>query len=87
MNDLEDLGSPIGAFVRAKCVIEPERTVEVSALYERWCNWSKEQGRDRPGTAQTFGRDLRAAVPGIHIAQPRDEYGSRHRMYEGIGLK
>jgi putative DNA primase/helicase len=87
VQDLEDLGSPISAFLRAKCVVQAGRFVETARLYEAWCNWSKEQGRDRPGTAQTFGRDLRAAVPGIRLAQPRDEYGLQHRQYEGIGLK
>ena len=87
VQDLEDLGSPISAFLRANCVVAPGRTVEISRLYEVWCNWSKEQGRDRPGTAPTFGRDLRAVVPGIKVAQARDEYDQRHRQYEGIGLK
>lgn len=87
VQDLEDLGSPISAFLRANCVVEPGRTVEISMLYERWCGWSKEQGRDRPGPAATFGRDLRAAVPGIGVKQVRDEYDTRHRQYEGIGLR
>jgi putative DNA primase/helicase len=87
VQDLEDLGSPISAFLRAACVVEPGRVVEISRLYEVWAGWSKEQGRERPGTAQTFGRDLRAAVPGIRVVNPRDEYDKRHRQYEGIGLK
>ena len=87
VQDLEDLGSPISAFLREKCVIESGRFVEISRLYEVWCGWSKEQGRDRPGTAQVFGRDLRAVVPGIKVVQPRDDYDRRHRQYAGIGLK
>jgi len=57
VQEFEDLGSPIGAFIRERCV------VETSTLFESWCEWSKQQGRDHPGTAQTFGRDLRAAFP------------------------
>lgn len=85
--DLEDLGSPIGAFIRERCVVAAGRVVEVARLFEIWCEWNKEQGRDHPGTAQTFGRDLRAAVPGIQVIQPRDEWGARYRQYGGIGLR
>ena len=38
-----------------------------------------------PGTAQTFGRDLRAAVPGLNVIQPRED-GDRLRLYQGVGL-
>ena len=37
------------------------------------------------GTVQTFGRDMKAAYPGIKTKQPRDD-GKRLRVYEGIGL-
>jgi putative DNA primase/helicase len=63
VQEFEDLGSPIGAFIREPCVVAPARVVETSTLFESWCEWSKQQGRDHPGTAQTFGRDLRAAFP------------------------
>ena len=32
VQDLEDLGSPISAFLRAKCVVEPGKLVEIQAL-------------------------------------------------------
>jgi putative DNA primase/helicase len=65
VEQLEDLGSPIGAFLRERCVIGAACTVEINRLFRVWTEWCAEQGRDRPGTAQTFGRDLRAAVPGL----------------------
>jgi putative DNA primase/helicase len=83
---LEDLGSPIGAFIRDRLYVGPGRSVSITRLFEVWCEWCKEQGRDKPGTAQTFGRDLRAAVPGLKVSQSR-EYGDRLRLYEGIGLQ
>jgi hypothetical protein len=34
-----------------------------------------------------FGRDLRAAVPGLDATQPRDvKTGERVRYYQGVGL-
>jgi putative DNA primase/helicase len=55
-------------------------------MFETWCAWCKAQGREHPGTAQSFGRDLRAAMPGLKVTQPRDGE-ERSRFYQGIGLK
>jgi putative DNA primase/helicase len=85
VQELEDLASPIGAFLRDRCVIKQGRSVRADDLFAAWTSWCKEHGRDHPGTVQTFGRDLRAAVPSIRVRQPRHE-GDRVRVYEGIGL-
>jgi putative DNA primase/helicase len=86
--ELEDLGSPVSAFLREKCIIQPHAEVECEELYLAWCNWCGTQGRDYPGTLQTFGRDIRAAVPGVKTKQPRPQKGKvqRKRRYVGIGL-
>src|SRR5262249_4594084 len=55
-------------------------------LYQAWRLWCDKVGRKEPGTRQIFGRDLRAAVPGLKTTQPRDG-DSRDRKYEGIGLE
>lgn len=86
IQELRDLGSPVGAFVRECCEIGPGLTIECDILFARWRDWCTEQGRDHPGTAQTFGRDLRAAVPGLKVSQPRDGE-RRFRQYEGISLR
>jgi putative DNA primase/helicase len=83
--ELEDLGSPIQAFLRDRCEVAPGQTTEVATLFSNWQNWCGTQGRDRAGTAQSFGRDLRAAVPGLRVVQPRNG-SDRHRYYEGVGL-
>src|SRR5690606_37764850 len=62
IQELEDLGSPIAAFVRDCCRVEQGRNVDCTVLYDAWKKWCNSEGRDHPGTAQTFGRDLRAAV-------------------------
>ena len=84
--ELEDLGSPIGAFLRDRCTVGQGLGVRADALYGAWCAWCKEAGRDHPGTVQTFGRDLGSAVPGIAVTQPRSADGSRIRYYDGLTL-
>jgi len=54
--------------------------------YQTWRLCCDKVGRKEPGTKQIFGRDLRAAVPGLKITRPRGS-DSRNRVYEGIGLK
>jgi putative DNA primase/helicase len=83
---LDDLASPIGAFIREECDIGPAYNVETGRLFEAWSRWCGRHGRDRPGTAQTFGRDLRAALPWLKLKQPR-QGDDRLRFYEGIRLK
>lgn len=86
IEELEDLGSPIGAFIRDRCIIEPGRSIEAKALYREWCDWCESEGRDHPGTVQSFGRDLRAAETTIQTSRPRVGQ-SRLRFYEGIDLQ
>ena len=83
--DIEALGSPVGAFVRERCQVGPACEVPVSELFAAWCAWCESAGRRRPGTVQTFGRDLRAAVSGLRIQQSR-KGDERERLYVGIGL-
>ena len=83
--ELEDLGSPIGAFLRDCCLIAPGYSVDTVTIYQAWCDWCREQGRTHFGTAQTFGSDLRAAAPGVKSSQPSVN-GKRFRQYEGVKL-
>jgi putative DNA primase/helicase len=87
IQDMEDLGSPMGAFLRDRCVNPRQRDqqVEVDALWAAWKSWCEDQGRHGPGNRQTFGRDLRAAVPGLKIQQHRDGE-ERSRRYSGVAL-
>lgn len=85
VRELEDLGSPIAAFLRDRCEMGPACEVECQHLFMTWKTWCTEQGRDHPGTLQNFGRDLRAAVPGLQIVRPRSGE-TRNRRYRGVGL-
>lgn len=83
--DLESITSPITVFIRECCVIDPVKSVEISALYERWGSWCKENGRDATNK-QIFGRDLRTVILNLNEVQRSRPDGRRVRVYEGVGL-
>jgi putative DNA primase/helicase len=72
IQDLEDLGSPISAFIRERCKISPELNVDRIALFGAWKTWCRVQGIDQPGTAMMFGKNLHAAVRSVGRAQPTE---------------
>ena len=84
MQQLEDLSSPVSAFVRERCELAADRSVAVDDLWNAWKRWCEEDNR-HPGTKAGFGRDLKATAPTIRKARPRDD-GDRIYSYEGIGL-
>jgi putative DNA primase/helicase len=86
MEEMDELSSPIKAFLKDCCIVEPGRTVPVDELYGAWCKWCEQQGREHKGTKPSFGRDLGAAIPGLGQSQPRTTFG-RVRVYEGVGLE
>lgn len=85
LQELEDLGSPVGAFVRECCAVEPGAEIPTSALYDRWRKWCQGRGQEHITTEQVFGRDLRAAVPGLATAARRSG-DERWRVYVGIRM-
>ena len=83
VQDLEELSSPVGAFVRQECVVGPGHRIDVDDLYEGWRRWCEKEGRNLVSTKQMFGRDLAAAVRGI----VRRRGSGMTPFYEGIALK
>lgn len=83
--DLEDLGSPVGTFLREKCVIDPAARCDTKELFESWKAWCEETGRKEAGTTQVFGRDLKAIIPGLKV-RPVKQSGEYFRVYHGIRL-
>jgi putative DNA primase/helicase len=82
VQDIEDLSSPVNAFVREKCVVGVGHRVGVTDLYSAWQGWCLADGRNTATTKQMFGRDLAAAVPGI-ARRRGTEFAP---FYEGIAL-
>ena len=83
VQEIEDLSSPVSAFVRDECVVGPGHRVNVDLLYDAWKRWREGEGRQTITTKQTFGRDLAAAVPGV----TRRRGTAMQPFYEGISLK
>ncbi|MBK8916322.1 MAG: hypothetical protein IPM64_17295 [Phycisphaerales bacterium] len=83
--EMEDLSSPVGAFVRDRCAINPDGRAYISDLYAHWRAWCDENGRRWPGTVQHFCRDLVAVVP--TVTRRRDYNGGAGRFYQGIEVR
>ena len=84
VQQLEDLSSPISAFIRDTCVVGHNR-VEAEMLWVAWKTWCDGEGR-HPGTKAVFGRDLKAAVPTVNRVRSRHDE-ARSYVYEGIQLR
>lgn len=85
IQQMEDLSSPITAFIRDRCVERYDAEVEVEVLWTAWKAWCTETNT-KSNTKAIFGRDLRAAVPRVKLARPRHQ-GDRVYRYDGIGLR
>jgi putative DNA primase/helicase len=83
---MQDLGSPISAFLRDRCVLEAQASVAVAVIYEAWRYWCQEHGRDAVGDEPSLGGDLHAAIPGLAKSRFR-EGGTRVAHYRGIRLR
>jgi putative DNA primase/helicase len=82
---LQDLASPVAAFVRDRCLRGPEHEVAVDELYSAWRTWAENNGHVK-STKQVFGRDLRAAIPGLRVGQP-GAGDNRPRVYRGVAQR
>jgi putative DNA primase/helicase len=82
--DFEDLGSPMGAFLRDCCEVSPTAKCRPDELYNRWCAWCRDQNINQVGTVQTFGRDLRSVVSALKVTNPRNAQGDPERFYQGV---
>jgi putative DNA primase/helicase len=83
---LEELSSPIKAFVKECCVVGPGHSIQVSVLHDAYCRWNSEGEGGPPLPVNQFSRDLHAAVPTINVTQPR-MLGKQIRVFQGIGWR
>ncbi len=81
-SDIEALSSPIRAFVGERCVVGAGLRAAVEDLFDAYCQWLQRDCIDATTDRQRFGRDLRAAVPGVERRRGTDK-----AFYEGIALK
>jgi putative DNA primase/helicase len=84
---LNELASPVGTFVKDRCVLGPDLDITRKDLFAAYIAWCKDQGRDHVDDEAGFGRSLRAAVTTVGDSHPRDAVtGKRTRYYTGITL-
>jgi putative DNA primase/helicase len=84
--ELENLGSPVGAFVRERCVLGLAERVDTKELFAEWKRWCEENGRDNAGNVQVFGRDLKSIVSGLQTKEVRQN-SEKFRIFVGIRLR
>ena len=84
IQQLEDLSSPISAFIRDECRVGPNYWVNTEVLWASWKAWCTTDNR-HPGTKALFGRDLKAAIPTVKKARPRNAE-DRDQVYQGVGV-
>ena len=83
VREMEDLASPVLAFVRDRCVVAPGHRVWMDDIYNSWKQWCEQDGRTTVTSKQTFGRDLAAAVPGVVRRRGTGDVP----FYDGLELK
>ncbi len=81
---LQDLVSPVAAFRRDRCEVGVGFEVNVKDLFGAWKDWAENNGH-KPGSVQSFGRDIRAVIPTLRQGQRRDG-DERERYYLGVRL-
>jgi putative DNA primase/helicase len=86
VEEMEDLASPVGTFLKDRCVVDPAEEVMAHDLYLAWREWCAERGRENPGDEQTFGRNLGAVLPRLRKQYRRLPDGRRKWFYVGVGL-
>jgi putative DNA primase/helicase len=80
--DMEDMASPIGAFIRDRCELGRDKWIEVDLLYQKYRQWCDENGHSVTSKA-VFGRNLKSARPEIK----RRQIGSAQTpTYVGVRL-
>ncbi len=92
LKQLRELTTPISAFIIDCCELEPPGTlpqneyyVLIDHLYEAWVHWCIEQGHNKPGIKNQFGRWFLTSCPTTAPARIRLK-DRRYRIYKKIRL-
>jgi len=85
ISQFEELSSPVGTFLDERCEIGSKFEEVRGDVFRAWSLWCADNGRDRPGTAQSFGRYLRSYLPQLTAVRVQKE-GLRQRCWQGLRL-
>ena len=86
LRELENLASPINAFISDCCHVGPEHETVIKDLYDGWKAWCAEKGTVHLANQQMFCKDLLAVLPNLHRSKPRGNNGKPMGVYRGIAL-
>ena len=90
VDEVRDISSPVGAFVRERVEVEVGARIDVADLFAEWVRWCDSKKR-QPGDEMIFGRNLRTVLPWMDTKQRRGDKANGEkaviRCYEGIRLK
>jgi len=81
---MEELASPLTAFVRARCILGEGLSVRTDQLYVQYQHWCEGYGH-RATSHEVFGANLNAAYPEVGKSRPRED-GKPTWHYTGIKL-
>jgi putative DNA primase/helicase len=84
--DLGELGSPEANFLRECVEFVPNAEVPKAELFAAWTAWCAANGHEQPGTTQSFGRNLRAALP-PHVTPHRRTEGDKGQVQVWRGMQ
>jgi putative DNA primase/helicase len=85
---MQDLASPVGAFVRERCKLDSGAEIAVDDLYDEFKAWCEANEYPKSPKAH-FGRDLRAACPSVRKGRPwgAGDKDKRPSVYRGIRIR
>ena len=88
VDEVRDISSPIGAFIRERVKVEVGATTDVADLFAEWVRWCEGKKR-QPGDEMLFGRNLRTVIPGLETKTRRGKAGEKTwvRQFEGLRIK
>jgi putative DNA primase/helicase len=85
IRQMEDMASPVAAFVRDRCTLGPELSIQKDALFAAWQTWCDEEGMMSGGYRELFSRDLFSSFTSVKPGLgPRP---TRAKIFLGIDLK
>ena len=68
LQQLEDLASTVGAFIRSWCVQGENKHISVEELYDAYCAWCEVMNFKKSNKI-VFGRDLRSVLPKLRTSR------------------
>jgi putative DNA primase/helicase len=77
---VEELGSPVSAFVRDCCEVAPTKEIKTKECYAVFVAWCEETGQ-KPQNRAMFGKALKSLIPNVG-----DGGRAPNRKYIGVGL-